>query len=204
MNDKAKSVTDELRRAAKSAAPYNVAMIGASHLNEAADTIDTLSAQLAETQREAVSLAQTLFKRHYAHEPDYASGKVKWEPCDTPAGVITQIDNMVAGVRVHLAELKAARIAYANEFPLNSDGEPDVDNIHANIRSLKAQLAEAQRDSERLDWMIEQGAYVVSDPDCCDGYWLKYPRKDGTLWTQVTEHETPRAAIDAAMGERNA
>ena len=66
---------------------------------------------------------------------------------------------------------------------------------------LQKQLAEAQRDSERLDWMIEQRAYVVSDPDCCDGYWLNYPRKDGTLWVQTTEHETPRAAIDSAMGE---
>ena len=69
------------------------------------------------------------------------------------------------------------------------------------IDTLRAQLAEAQRDSERLDWMIEQCAYVVSDPDCCDGYWLNYPRKDGTLWTQATEHETPRAAIDAAKGK---
>lgn len=67
---------------------------------------------------------------------------------------------------------------------------------------LQKQLAEAQRDSERLDWMIEQRAYVVSDPDCCDGYWLNYARPDGTLWTQATEHETPRAAIDAAKVER--
>ncbi len=69
------------------------------------------------------------------------------------------------------------------------------------ILELTAQLAEARRDSERLDWMIEQCAYVVSDPDCCDGYWLNYPRNDGTMWTQATEHETPRAAIDAAKGE---
>lgn len=68
---------------------------------------------------------------------------------------------------------------------------------------LQKQLAEAQKDSERLDWMIEQCAYVVSDPDCCDGYWLNYQRNDGTLWTQATEHETPRAAIDAAKGESN-
>ena len=107
MKDKTNSMTGALRLAAKSAAPYGTAMIGASHLNEAADTIDT----------------------------------------------------------------------------------------------LRAQLAGAQRDSERLDWMIEQCAYVVSDPDCCDGYWLNYPRKDGTMWTQATEHETPRAAIDAAKGE---
>ena len=68
------------------------------------------------------------------------------------------------------------------------------------IENLREQLAEAQRDSERLDWMIKQCAYVVSDPDCCDGYWLNYARPDGTMWTQATEHETPRAAIDAAKG----
>lgn len=39
-------------------------------------------------------------------------------------------------------ELEAARIAYASEFPLTTDNEPDVDNIHANIRKLKAQLAQ--------------------------------------------------------------
>ena len=72
------------------------------------------------------------------------------------------------------------------------------------ILELTAQLAEAQRDSERLDWMLEQCAYVVSAPECCVGYWLNYPRKDGTLWVQTTEHETPRAAIDAAKGESNA
>ena len=67
--------------------------------------------------------------------------------------------------------------------------------------NLREQLAEAQRDAERLDWIIEHRAYVVSDPDCCDGYWLNYARPDGTMWTQATEHETPRAAIDAAKGE---
>ena len=70
----------------------------------------------------------------------------------------------------------------------------------AEADNLRAQLAEAQRDAERLDWIIEHRAYVVSDPDCCDGYWLNYARPDGTTWTQATEHETPRAAIDAAKG----
>ena len=68
------------------------------------------------------------------------------------------------------------------------------------IENLREQLAEAQRDAERLDWIIEHRAYVVSDPDSCDGYWLNYARLDGTVWTQATEHETPRAAIDAAKG----
>ena len=40
-----------------------------------------------------------------------------------------------------IAELEAARIAYASEFKPDADGEPDVGNIHANIRALKAQLS---------------------------------------------------------------
>ena len=72
----------------------------------------------------------------------------------------------------------------------------------AEADNLRTQLAEAQRDAERLDWIIEHRAYVVSDPDCCDGYWLNYARPDGTVWAQATEHETPRAAIDAAKGEK--
>ena len=71
----------------------------------------------------------------------------------------------------------------------------------AEADNLRTQLAEAQRDAERLDWIIEHRAYVVSDPDCCDGYWLNYARPDGTMWAQATEHETPRAAIDAAKGK---
>ena len=43
-----------------------------------------------------------------------------------------------------IAELEAARIAYAREFPVNADGDPDVGSIHANIRALKAELAAAK------------------------------------------------------------
>ena len=72
------------------------------------------------------------------------------------------------------------------------------------LRATLPQKAAPSQDAEdtvRLDWIIEHRAYVVSDPDCCDGYWLNYARPDGTVWTQATEHETPRAAIDAAKGE---
>lgn len=65
--------------------------------------------------KEAVSLATALFKKHFAHEEHYASGQVVWSPCDTAAGVISQIDNMVSGLvqpqpvqQDRVAELEAA------------------------------------------------------------------------------------------------
>lgn len=61
-----------------------------------------------------------------------------------------------------------------------------------------AQADTVQEDVARLDFLIDQGAYVVSDQDTCTGYWLHWARPDGSTWVQVDEHPTPRAAIDAA------
>jgi len=47
---------------------------------------------------EACNLATALFKKHFAHLPDYASGQVVWGLFDSTEGVILQIDNMVAGL----------------------------------------------------------------------------------------------------------
>ena len=63
----------------------------------------------------------------------------------------------------------------------------------------EAELAVCKADAKRLDFMIKNRVYVVSDESCCDDYWLHYARPDGTTWVQASEHETPRAAIDAAM-----
>ena len=59
-------------------------------------------------------------------------------------------------------------------------------------------LDSVQKDAARLDFLIEQRAYVVSDPDACPGHWLHWAMPDGRTWVQVDEHPTPRAAIDAA------
>ena len=66
--------------------------------------------------------------------------------------------------------------------------------------SPTAQAADSvQEDAARLDFLIEQRAYVVSDPDACPGYWLHFVHKEtGKCWVQGDEHPTPRAAIDAA------
>lgn len=59
-------------------------------------------------------------------------------------------------------------------------------------------LDSVQEDAARLDFLIEQRAYVVSDPDACPGHWLHWAMPDGRTWVQGDEHQTPRAAIDAA------
>ena len=81
---------------------------------------------------------------------------------------------------------------YGGECPVPPDTLVDIKLRSGFVRGL------------RPAGKFEHRAYVVSDPDCCDGYWLNYARPDGTMWTQATEHETPRAAIDAAKGGSNA
>ena len=67
------------------------------------------------------------------------------------------------------------------------------------VASVSAQAADSvQEDAARLDFLIEQRAYVVSDPDACPGYWLHWARPNGDTWVQIGEYPTPRAAIDEA------
>ena len=70
---------------------------------------------------------------------------------------------------------------------------------------VPVQADSVQEDAARLDFLIEQRAYVVSDPDACPGHWLHWARPDGRTWVQGDEHPTPRAAIDAArkQGEKH-
>jgi hypothetical protein len=57
--------------------------------------------QETQAYREAAQLAKWLFKTHYAQEEHYAAGRVVWGLCDTTAGVISQIDNMVCKLVLH-------------------------------------------------------------------------------------------------------
>jgi methylaspartate ammonia-lyase len=55
-----------------------------------------------------------------------------------------------------IAELEAARIAYASEFPLRIEGDPDVGSIHQNIRLMKKRIAELDAnaiDAERYRFL---------------------------------------------------
>ncbi|QXW17468.1 hypothetical protein KXJ72_11515 [Comamonas aquatica] len=71
------------------------AMLAAAPQPPEAD-IDTQ--ELEHTRREAESLAWNIFNRHFSSDEHYASGRVKFGLCDTLRGVLSQIDNMVAGL----------------------------------------------------------------------------------------------------------
>ena len=113
---------------------------------------------------------------------------------DHEAGLSERM-NAIRALIAERNEWQASRIAYANEFPLNADGEPDVVNIHANIRSLKAQLAEAQRDAERWRWLKDHARIFRQSPDMSGNhYWMVHA-------TTTLRGPTLDAAIDAAKGE---
>ena len=76
-------------------------------------------------------------------------------------------------------------------------GSPELQAMIIARCVEKDQADSVQEDAARLDFLIEQRAYVVSDPDACPGYWLHWAMPDGRTWVQGDEHPTPRAAIDA-------
>ena len=86
----------------------------------------------------------------------------------------------------------------AQRFDAEDMATASAQGFRDGVASVSAQAADSvQEDAARLDFLIEQRAYVVSDPDACPGYWLHWARPDGSTWVQVDEHPTPRAAIDA-------
>lgn len=96
-----------------------------------------------------------------------------------------------------LAELEAARYAYASEFPLAEDGEPDKGSIHQNIRALKAETALLRADAARLNW-IESKGWPLMGWTCRDSVTGRgYRLHQGAQYLSMTARE----AIDAAIKE---
>lgn len=65
--------------------------------------LDDQARELALATREALTLAKSLHAEHYFHVS-------QWEPLDDIRGLISQVDNMAAGLSVDLVEARA-RIA---------------------------------------------------------------------------------------------
>lgn len=71
---------------------------------------------------------------------------------------------MLKDMADELSGLRAARMAYANEFPLNDEGEPDVGSIHENIRKLKTENA-ALRSEAPVKALLELREFIETSPD---------------------------------------
>jgi hypothetical protein len=94
-----------------------------------------------------------------------------------------------APLLARIAELEAARIAYASEFPPDAEGLPDVGSIHANIRAMKAD-AERWRTEMRLRNDPGIAIMFVGVSNRCAIY------RGGVL---IASGDTYEAAIDAAI-----
>jgi len=66
----------------------------------------------------------------------------------------------------------------------------------ARIEEIEAELAEARKDGERLDWLHERMAHVT---EWTKGRFVVETRRyGGSRWMTKPIYKTPRAAIDAA------
>ena len=98
-----------------------------------------------------------------------------------------------------IARITELESQLAQRFDAADVATASAQGFRDGVASLTAQAADSvQEDDARLDFLIEQRAYVVSDPDACPGHWLHWAMPDGRTWVQGDEHPTPRAAIDAA------
>ena len=69
---------------------------------------------------------------------------------------IEELQDALSAVTAERDGLAAARMAYANEFAPDENGDPDVGNVHANIRALKAER-------DRLRAVLEGAQYPNID-----------------------------------------
>ena len=109
------------------------------------------------------------------------------------------LDAAAAELRTQHARITALESQLAQRFDAADMATAAAQGFRDGVASVSAQAADSvQEEAARLDFLIEQGAYVVSDPDACAGYWLHWARPDGSTWVQIGEYPTPRAAIDEA------
>jgi hypothetical protein len=97
--------------------------------------------------------------------------------------------------------LRAARLAYASELPPDAEGLPDVGNVHANIRKLKAALEAAaadKRDAERYRYIRAYYTRVVFMQEEGDEIDLRAIGEIGDAY----EIQVLDQAVDAALSQR--
>lgn len=84
----------------------------------------------------------------------------------TPGQKIADQAREIAALKEQVEGLIAARMAYASEFPLDGEGEPDVGSIHQNIRALKLEVEVLRVKAARYDYLtLEHGEFCVARPE---------------------------------------
>lgn len=120
-----------------------------------------LEAEVALAQREADSLAQSLNRRFYSEEAS------NWGLCDSVAGVISQIDNMAAGLgqRAEKAEAEVERLKEQLESTqsLRDSYRTLACSRISEIRDLKSEVAELQQQKRNCIEIIDDDAKEKSE-----------------------------------------
>lgn len=99
---------EAVERLAATCETANRIMLSGAFYGKAADTLRALLAERDAAYRQAVMLADALWRNHYS---DLAP---QWRPLDTLDGVISQIDNMSAGIGARAAERDRMREAVSS------------------------------------------------------------------------------------------
>ena len=81
------------------------------------------------------------------------------------AETLREVADAFLVMAARVAELEAARIAYASEFSPDGEGLPDVGSIHQNIRALKTRVAELQSSLSEVVGDLEMRSHLKRGED---------------------------------------
>ena len=171
----------------------------------------------------AKSLAEAIFKQHFASDEHYASGRIVWGVNDTVIGILTQIDNMVADMVRRPAQQQEPEkdwgaIGQAHLVALKKSSRELVEEAAVRVVHKMAQQ------QEPVAWMWKDGT-VTTDPDRADGTWAPlytsppaskllvgltdeeiieviHPLVMADMADEATDYEIARA-IEAKLKEKN-
>ena len=147
-------------------------------LDQCFEQRDTAEAQLAEAREEAKALAVSLWIKHHRKDSP------EFELCDSVAGIISQINNMVAGIIDKLEELEA-QLAHKEE--LRQEALGCLKNATSRADKLQAQLDECVdylKDGETIAECIQRNR---DDASSTLTLLAKEKRKSEELQAQLDE-----------------
>jgi hypothetical protein len=129
--------------------------------DEAADALEAANARIAEL--DDLENESDDYVEHYRAELEKANARITElsTKCRLYEASLDKLDAEADGLR-------AARIAYASEFPPDAEGLPDVGSIHANIRKLKAAVEHPdmvwpEHDGEQMFHTLDDAVEAAMD-----------------------------------------